>query len=328
LFSYAAEHQERWHLYKKPLFPGCALVAVLVDAHGRKLYTANTGDCAAMLHFGAAPPIGSLVVGFPEVPGAAPAAPLSPPSSGAAVLSRAHKPADMGELLRVCGTERGFVEVHGQRVTPDNSAAVASLVVEAQALGRKALYRINRDVSLSRAIGDWDLKEFGVIATPDVTVYAFSPEECGRVALVMATDGVWDVLDPDDVCSLLLADHPEVLAASTKADRTAAAEVAAGALVSAAFGVVKNNDDVTALVASFDLTAKAEPKTEPAGGWPKKDSVPKDEIAEGGATAEAKAEATEAKATEEGGGGSGGACAMVKQTAESTAEPPGTQTLP
>ena len=31
----------------------------------------------------------------------------------------------------------------------------------AHAMGRKALYRINRDVSLSRAIGDMDLKEFG-----------------------------------------------------------------------------------------------------------------------------------------------------------------------
>jgi len=38
-------------------------------------------------------------------------------------------------------------------------------------MGRKALYRINRDVSLSRAIGDFDLREFGVIATPDVITH-------------------------------------------------------------------------------------------------------------------------------------------------------------
>jgi len=298
LTRYAAEHQERWHLYKKPLFPGCALVAVLVDAHGKKLYTANTGDCAAMLYFGPSEPLGALTVGFPQdgVSDANLGLPAAPPL-GMTLLSRAHKPADAGELARVCATERGFVEVHGQRVTPDNAAAVAALVAEAQAAGRKALYRINRDVSLSRAIGDWDLKEFGVIATPDVscrthyilllpivpniplyerhfpcargvrstylqstrsqvTVYAFDPEEVGSAALVLATDGVWDVLESDDVFALLSSHGGLVGGASSSDERTAAAERAAAELVAAAHGVVKNNDDVTAIVACLDLSAR------------------------------------------------------------------------
>ena len=236
-------------------------------------------DCGAMIYFGqAALYLGTLVVGFPEAPGemgsseAGQAQPAGAESSF--LLGRAHKPADPLELARVCGTERGFVEVHGQRVTPANASSVAHMVAEAHAAGRKALYRINRDVSLSRAIGDWDLKEFGVIATPDVTVYAFDLSEGGSVGLAMATGGVWDVLDCGDVAALL--EENGVLAAAGGAERTKAAEAAAAALVAAAYGVVKNNDDVTAVVASFELTRQVRPSTGGGTCEPKGDSETKE----------------------------------------------------
>ena len=47
--AFAHQQQARWSCYKKELFPGAALCAVLVDAHRGKLFCANAGDCAAML---------------------------------------------------------------------------------------------------------------------------------------------------------------------------------------------------------------------------------------------------------------------------------------
>ena len=132
----------------------------------------------------------------------------------------------------MCNTPDGFVEVHGDRVTLDNYQDMAQRVAVAQAMGRKALYRINRDVSLSRAIGDFDLREYGVVATPDVTVYSFAPPSDGGrpgtaaqqavVLLVLATDGVWDVMDANDVTSLL-EESPEAVAAARNARAAAGA---------------------------------------------------------------------------------------------------------
>ena len=53
---------------------------------------------------------------------------VTPGMASFTVLSRPHKPQDVGELRRVCATKRGFVEVHGQRVLPGNAAAVAEQV--------------------------------------------------------------------------------------------------------------------------------------------------------------------------------------------------------
>ena len=49
---------------------------------------------------------------------------------------------------------------------------------------------------LSRAFGDWELKEFGVSNIPHVKRVEVGDEEC---YVVIATDGVWDVLEDDDV---------------------------------------------------------------------------------------------------------------------------------
>jgi len=320
---FVQQQQERWHCYKKELYPGCALCAVLVDAHRGKLYCANTGDCGALLfstrhstppadptttadsaskpppptttavptaavptakgndeaseaHNASAPSSfslssrgtllsgaevlngqgagGAFTVGFPDngnkgarddsdsdgdgddghdgdrqatrdkvVAGALAYGLRGVSGKRFSMLSRPHKPADMAELVRVCNTPRGFVEVHGQRVMPSNSAEVADQVALAHSMGRKALYRINRDVSLSRAMGDLDLKEFGVTAEPDVTVYELASggesqsekgDEGGEsleevegeeftVVLAIASDGIWDVISPRECASML-----------------------------------------------------------------------------------------------------------------------------
>ena len=44
------DNQDRWHLYKKDLFPGTTLCAVLVDELNGRLFCANVGDSRAMLY--------------------------------------------------------------------------------------------------------------------------------------------------------------------------------------------------------------------------------------------------------------------------------------
>jgi hypothetical protein len=126
-------------------------VAVLVDTSNAKLYCANTGDCMAALVY---PPTfneefdpsvgqdcpqsagddalrGRFNVHFPDITGGDdPEADILTPSAygRCVLLSRPHKPADLCELKRVCSTRNGFVEVHGQRVTPENAALVAQQV--------------------------------------------------------------------------------------------------------------------------------------------------------------------------------------------------------
>ena len=68
--------------------------------------------------------------------------------------------------------------------------------------------RVNQVLSLSRAIGDFDFKENpslpfkdqAITAFPDVTVSRLSREDA---FIVLACDGVWDVLSNEDCCSLV-----------------------------------------------------------------------------------------------------------------------------
>ena len=126
----------------------------------------------------------------------------------------------------------------------------------------QALYRINRDISLSRAIGDRDLKPFGVIATPDVSVHTFNPDTgpAGRqTLLVVASDGVWDVLSPETCAKMLqeTVDDVQPSVANSSSGPAVIAKVAAKRLTDAAHSVVKNNDDVTAIVVSLCQPATA-----------------------------------------------------------------------
>ena len=54
---------------------------------------------------------------------------------------------------------------------------------------------------LSRAFGDWEQKTSGVISCPHITKIEID-ENCKYV--IIASDGVWDVLDDLDVYSLSL----------------------------------------------------------------------------------------------------------------------------
>ena len=56
--------------------------------------------------------------------------------------------------------------------------------------------RVYGTLMLSRAFGDWELKSYGVISEPHVTKINISEND---KYVVVASDGVWDILDDADV---------------------------------------------------------------------------------------------------------------------------------
>ncbi|XP_015084687.1 probable protein phosphatase 2C 72 [Solanum pennellii] len=65
-------------------------------------------------------------------------------------------------------------------------------------------------LAMSRAFGDFMLKNYGVISKPDVSYHHISPND---QFLVLATDGVWDVLSNDQVVSIVCAANNAAAAA-------------------------------------------------------------------------------------------------------------------
>ncbi|KAG8375647.1 hypothetical protein BUALT_Bualt10G0122000 [Buddleja alternifolia] len=70
-------------------------------------------------------------------------------------------------------------------------------------------------LAMSRAFGDFVLKNHGVIAIPDVTYHHLSPND---EFLIIASDGVWDVLSNDNVVSIVSTAHNEEAAAKAVVD--------------------------------------------------------------------------------------------------------------
>ncbi|MFQ6642848.1 hypothetical protein Gotur_018319 [Gossypium turneri] len=67
-------------------------------------------------------------------------------------------------------------------------------------------------LAMSRAFGDFLLKDHGLIAVPDVFYHRLSPNDH---FIVLATDGVWDVLNNDQVASIVMEAESEQEAART-----------------------------------------------------------------------------------------------------------------
>ena len=62
--------------------------------------------------------------------------------------------------------------------------------------------RVCGQLMISRAFGDWETKSYGLICTPHVTKLCIN-KDCKYV--IVATDGIWDVLDDLDVYKLSLS---------------------------------------------------------------------------------------------------------------------------
>ena len=59
--------------------------------------------------------------------------------------------------------------------------------------------RVYGQLMLSRAFGDWELKTYGVICEPHIIRYEIEDED---LFLVVGTDGIWDVMEDEDVYQL------------------------------------------------------------------------------------------------------------------------------
>lgn len=75
-------------------------------------------------------------------------------------------------------------------------------------------------LAMSRAFGDFILKDFGVIATPDIFYHPLTSTD---QFIVLATDGVWDVLSNDEVVSIVWTDESEEEAARAVVEAATAA---------------------------------------------------------------------------------------------------------
>jgi len=109
------------------------------------------------------------------------------------------------------GRALGLSEDHKPEL-PRESARIrrAGGWVEAERHGRLAVHRVNGDLSLSRAIGDLEYKqnkqlppdEQLIVATPDVKTVAREPDD---EFLLLACDGVWDVVGSQDAVDFVRA---------------------------------------------------------------------------------------------------------------------------
>ncbi|PON86180.1 Protein phosphatase [Trema orientale] len=75
-------------------------------------------------------------------------------------------------------------------------------------------------LAMSRAFGDFLLKDYGIIAVPDVSYRRLTPKD---QFIVLATDGVWDVLSNDEVASIVWKAKSEEVAARAVVEAAAAA---------------------------------------------------------------------------------------------------------
>ena len=72
-------------------------------------------------------------------------------------------------------------------------------------------------LAVSRAFGDFGMKNFGLIAEPEISIHTITPND---EFLILACDGVWDVLDNQtavDVVKASLAQKPNNFDAAAKA---------------------------------------------------------------------------------------------------------------
>ncbi|KAF3669437.1 putative protein phosphatase 2C 72 [Capsicum annuum] len=75
-------------------------------------------------------------------------------------------------------------------------------------------------LAMSRAFGDFMLKKYGIISKPDVSYHHISPND---QFLVLATDGVWDVLSNDQVVSIVCATNNAAAASKAVVDASLSA---------------------------------------------------------------------------------------------------------
>ena len=62
-------------------------------------------------------------------------------------------------------------------------------------------WRVQGDLAVSRAFGDAHLKPYGVSSTPELSAISLTPRDA---FLVLASDGLWDVVDEQQCAASVL----------------------------------------------------------------------------------------------------------------------------
>lgn len=146
-----------------------------------------------------------------------------------------------------CGDSRAVLCRNGNAfaLTDDHKAAREDETARVEAAGGQILFwngvRVMGLLAVSRAIGDHSLRPY-VIADPEVTVVNRHP---GDELLVMASDGLWDVISNQEACAL--AKKCLLRARQKGSTRENAARVAATVLTRAAVDR-GSRDNITVLV--------------------------------------------------------------------------------
>ena len=106
--------------------------------------------------------------------------------------------------------------------------------------------RVQGELAISRAIGDHKLRPY-VIAEPEVMRMERHVDD--RL-LILASDGMWDVLSNDEVCKIALAELERVLAkgSSVRSGLTKAARLLADTALKRG-----SRDNVTVLIVDLKL---------------------------------------------------------------------------
>jgi serine/threonine protein phosphatase PrpC len=105
------------------------------------------------------------------------------------VLTRDHRPNDP--------IERKRIEAAGGNVKWDGLEDKKGNPIPGQ-----GAYRVNQGLSLARAIGDWSERPL-ITSEPDISVFPLQDETDDFI--VLATDGLWDVMSSSDVVSFIHA---------------------------------------------------------------------------------------------------------------------------
>ncbi|MEW5310300.1 MAG: hypothetical protein WDW38_002112 [Sanguina aurantia] len=148
-----------------------------------------------------------------------------------------------------CGDSRAILCRNGLAVplSLDHKATRRDEIMRVEAAGGYVWFdRVMGELAVSRAIGDHCLRPY-VIAIPDITRLTRQP---GDSLLILASDGLWDVCNNQDVCSIALHAFKGELSGGSSSSR--AVRAAARALVKAALGR-GTQDNVTALVVDLRL---------------------------------------------------------------------------
>jgi len=127
-------------------------------------------------------------------------------SSGSTAVTALIQREDKKLYIANCGDARAVIGVDGKakRLSKDHKASDEGEAKRITDLGGfVVLNRVNGVLAVSRALGDFNMKEF-VIAEPFITTNDIPDTE--NIFLILACDGLWDVTSDQEAIDLLMKD--------------------------------------------------------------------------------------------------------------------------